>query len=137
MKLASALDPDANLTLEEAAGCHLFPGGTMTVRSLRAERDRGRLDTWMIGKREYTSLTAIKRMIDRCRAAQKDRASISESAKAETGSGLSSTEDGKLALALAKETARQLMKSSRATSKKPASGRSAKVIPLRSGSRTC
>lgn len=45
------IDREAPLTLTAAAE-RAFPDGTMTVRTLRAERDRGRLETWIIGKRE-------------------------------------------------------------------------------------
>lgn len=43
----------------------------MTVRTLRAERDRGRLETWIIGRWEYTSLAEVRRMIELCQAAQR------------------------------------------------------------------
>lgn len=88
---ADDIDPEALLTLK-AAAARAFPDGTMTVRTLRAERDRGRLDTWIIGKREYTTLAAISRMIEACRAAQRPRASISASDKGAKPSMSSSTE---------------------------------------------
>lgn len=64
---ANEIDREAPRTLQTAAE-RAFPDGTMTVRTLRAERDRGRLETWIIGKREYTSLAAIGKMIELCRS---------------------------------------------------------------------
>ncbi|MGO4173734.1 hypothetical protein [Bosea sp. TAF32] len=73
------VDREAPLTLKAAAG-RAFPDGTMTVRTLRAERDRGRLETWIIGKREYTSLAAIAKMIELCRTAPRAASASREKA---------------------------------------------------------
>lgn len=161
MSNAESIDREAPLTLQAAAE-RAFPDGTMTVRTLRAERDRGRLETWIMGKREYTTLAAISRMIEACRAAQKARRSASvdeeamapsteapnpqpgaalrslerlrdrldqkKQAKASDPSGSYSTEEGKLALAFAKETVKRLRENSRAASKKSGSKQPGKAI---------
>lgn len=88
---ADDIDREAPLTLSAAAE-RAFPDGTMTVRTLRAERDRGRLETWIIGKREYTSLDAIAKMIELCRAAPRTRVSTSAHDNGARPSKSSSTE---------------------------------------------
>jgi hypothetical protein len=60
------IDPNAPLRLNVAAE-HAFPFGGMTTSGLRKERDRGRLTTWMIAGKEYTTLNAIEEMLEKCR----------------------------------------------------------------------
>jgi hypothetical protein len=61
------IDPNAPLRLGVAAE-HAFPFGGMTVSGLRKERDRGRLTTWMIAGKEYTTINAIEEMKQLCRS---------------------------------------------------------------------
>jgi hypothetical protein len=68
------VDPNAPLRLAVAAE-HAFPFGGMTASGLRKERDRGRLTTWMIAGKEYTTLNAIEEMKLLCRVEAQDRTS--------------------------------------------------------------
>jgi hypothetical protein len=68
------VDPNAPLRLAVAAE-QAFPFGGMTASGLRKERDRGRLATWMIAGKEYTTLKAIEEMKELCRVEAKDRTS--------------------------------------------------------------
>jgi len=70
-------DPNAPLRLSVAAE-HAFPFAGMTASGLRKERDRGRLTTWMIAGKEYTTLNAIEEMKQLCRVEAQDRTSGSE-----------------------------------------------------------
>lgn len=85
-----AITADTPLRLSTAAEL-AFPGGGMKAVGLRKERDAGRLETWFVAGKEYTSLSAIEEMLKQCRARQKDRGSIS-SPKGETRPAPSSTE---------------------------------------------
>lgn len=58
--------PDAPLRLSTAAKL-AFPDGSMTASGLRREANRGRLQIWRVAGKQYTSLEAIKRMIELCR----------------------------------------------------------------------
>lgn len=60
----------ALLTMAEASDAYGF-----TISTLRAERDRGRLDTFRIGKREYTTPEALEKMVEQCRVVPKACAS--------------------------------------------------------------
>jgi hypothetical protein len=60
------IDPNAPLRLAVAAE-QAFPFGGMTPSGLRKERGRGRLTTWMIAGKEYTTLNAIEEMLEKCR----------------------------------------------------------------------
>jgi hypothetical protein len=68
------VDPNAPLRLGVAAE-HAFPFGGMTASGLRKERDRGRLTTWMIAGKEYTTLNSIEGMKQLCRVEAQDRTS--------------------------------------------------------------
>lgn len=48
-----------------------FPDGTMGAAGLRKERNKGHLVTEMIAGKEYTTLTAIERMREKCRVQRK------------------------------------------------------------------
>lgn len=127
---------DQPLSLDAAARL-AFPDGRVKASTLRLERDRGRLDTWKVGKCEYTSLAAIERMLDLCRNAPKDRASTSAApAQVAPQPGSSSTPAGSsaqvAALASAKRLKQRLQNTSRGRGSKPP----ASVIPLRSPSQT-
>lgn len=82
-----------------------FPDRSMTVSGLRKERAAGRLETWIMAGKEYTSLAAIDEMVKKCRAQRRVLASISSPpvTTPKAGSlieppGLSETERAKFAL---------------------------------------
>ena len=112
------IDPDAPIVLDLAVEL-AFPDGSVTVRTLRTERDKGRLVTWRMGRREYTSLVEIGRMIDRCRDDQRGRASGSTSGRAATRSGSSSTVGVRSAPDAARAIAHRLKRRSPNTSREP------------------
>lgn len=87
-------ETDAPLTLAEA--CENIFRNTMTVATLRAEAARGRLAIFKIGRRYYTTRGHVSEMIERCRVAQKDLASISIKSGV---NGLSETERSSFAQA--------------------------------------
>lgn len=62
----AAIAPDTPLRLAKAAEI-AFPEGGMKATGLRRERDAGRLETWFVAGKEYTSLAAIEAMIALCR----------------------------------------------------------------------
>ena len=62
---------DRPITLAEA--CALF-GGTFTPSTLRAAAARGRLEIFRIGRRDYTTLHAMREMVRKCRDAARQRA---------------------------------------------------------------
>ena len=85
-----ALEPEkrrtAPLRLDIAADL-AFPNGGIGASGLRKERDKGRLATFMVAGKEYTTLEEIGLMRERCRYVPKDSARplLSESERA-TGS---------------------------------------------------
>lgn len=76
LSVDGSVTADTPLRLSTAAEL-AFPGGGMKAAGLRKERDAGRLETWFVAGKEYTSLSAIEEMLKQCRARQKDRGSIS------------------------------------------------------------
>jgi hypothetical protein len=72
-----------------AAACKLWPEAKLTVSTLRAEANRGRLDIFRIGRRDYTTAQSMRQMVDRCRAESSRRVSTSIRSAA---NGLSETE---------------------------------------------
>jgi hypothetical protein len=52
---------DDPITLAEA--CNLFPRAHLTVSTLRAERDRGRLNIFRLGRRDYTTEADMRAMV--------------------------------------------------------------------------
>jgi hypothetical protein len=71
--------PDLPLRLDVAARI-AFPDGSMTASGLRKEAVRGRLTIWRVANKDYTSLAAIRDMMDKCRTEPKAHVSISETA---------------------------------------------------------
>ena len=67
---------DTQLCLDEAARL-AFPDGTVSARTLRAESARGKLVIFRIGKKFYTTLAEIDRMVEKCPALPKAHISIS------------------------------------------------------------
>lgn len=72
----SKVDRDTPLRLDVAAAL-AFPDNSMTMSSLRKERNAGRLETWMMAGKEFTSLAAIDEMVKQCRAQRRVPASTS------------------------------------------------------------
>jgi len=78
---------DDPITLADA--CGLYPNAKLTVSTLKAEAGRGRLNTYKIGRRLYTTIADIRGMVDLCRVEQKAPGfTLTRSAS----SGLSETE---------------------------------------------
>ena len=111
-----------------------FPAMALKVSTLRAERDRGNLTTYLIGGREYTTLADIEEMFRRCAVTPKALAfGSAPSAETDRGgsqtakSGSSETARGKSALAAALQTAKRLKGNSRTTSQ-PSSARRGEAL---------
>ena len=56
---------DDPIPLREA--CALFPKAKLTLSTLRAEAERGRLDIFRLGKRDYTTPKSMREMVRKCR----------------------------------------------------------------------
>ena len=87
------IEDDTPLRLEAAAAL-AFPHGGMTASGLRRERDRKRLTTAVIAGKEYTTLAAIRDMVNLCRDARQDRACASKKPSATPPVALSGTPHG-------------------------------------------
>jgi hypothetical protein len=98
---------DTPITLAEA--CGLFPRARLTISTLRAEAARGRLDIFRIGRRDYTTAAAMREMVNRCRAEDSRRDSISIRAGERGASG---TEAASFALLRARESVQRLKSNS-------------------------
>lgn len=55
------MSTDDPITLAEA--CKLFPRAHLTASTLRAERDRGRLNIFRLGRRDYTTEADMREMV--------------------------------------------------------------------------
>lgn len=100
-----AINEHAPIRLSDAARI-AFPGGTMSEKGLRKEVARGNLSIFRVAGKDFTTLADVKRMIERCRAPQKESASNSgEKAKARSGSSAkeigANPQDAALAIAKA------------------------------------
>ena len=84
---------DEPITLQEA--CAVFPRAKLTVSALRAEAERGRLTIFRLGRRDYTTVAAMREMVRKCQENAKVPDSISTQRAA---SGLSGTAPGSSAL---------------------------------------
>lgn len=102
---------DDPVTLKEA--CEMAFRGTITVASLRAEAGRGNLDIFRIGRRDFTTLRAVREMQAKCLAGRKDRTFI---ATQPANSGLSEMDHVSSALAALRTSTRKLRSSSPNTS---------------------
>lgn len=107
---------------------------TPSANWLRRQAAEGRLAIWRIAGKDFTTPTAIREMLDKCRAKQK--ASASGYGQPQTNAtlpGSSSTEESKYALDALRQTAKRLKESSRTTSRAATRlGASADVIPYQS-----
>ena len=77
----------------EVAAVIAFPDGSMKAGGLRRERDKGTLEVERICNRDYTTLSAIDRMRERC-LVKKEPGSISSRSGAPPMAGLSSGRSG-------------------------------------------
>jgi hypothetical protein len=68
---AEVISKDTPLRLEAAVKA-AFPAGGMTVRGLRGEIAKGRLEVELIAGKLFTTLAAIARMRELCRVAPKN-----------------------------------------------------------------
>ena len=68
-------DDDDPIPLREALS--LFPKAKLTLSTLRAEAERGRLDIFRLGKRDYTTAKSMREMIRKCQESAGRRDSIS------------------------------------------------------------
>src|SRR6516164_845537 len=57
-------DDDDPIPLREAL--NLFPKARLTLSTLRAEAERGRLDIFRMGKRDYTTAKSMREMVRKC-----------------------------------------------------------------------
>ena len=84
------------LTLKEAGDLY-----RLKVSTLRAEAARGRLDIFRLGKRDYTTLESLRKMVRLCQESARLRASTSTR---DASNGLSETERASSAQAALKQT---------------------------------
>lgn len=133
------IGPDTPLRLDVAASL-AFPKGGMTASGLRREAARGRLVIERVAGKDYTTLSEIKRMREKCRVAVKARDSgcapsdgTKEGLSPIPPAGSLSTDDIRKARDAALMTVEALKKRSRNTSAASTSSRrrKANVIPLR------
>jgi hypothetical protein len=68
-------DDEDPITLDDAI--NMFPGARLTKSTLRAERDRGNLDIFRLGKRDYTTRKSMRDMVHQCRENARRRVSTS------------------------------------------------------------
>jgi hypothetical protein len=106
------IDSDTRLCLDEAARL-AFPDGTVSARTLRAEAARGKLAIFRIGKKYYTTLAEIDRMVERCPVPPRVRISTSDAGPAANHAGQSETEAMSLARAALEASVRKLKKDCR------------------------
>lgn len=125
-------DNEPLYTLQEAVK-RFLPGGRWTVASLRTERRKGRLKVEKIAGKIGVTESAIREMRMRCREQPSRPVSTSAPVPIVEPTGLSSTADANLARAAAKQTARELIESSRNTSRKSTRHR-AQVVELQTRS---
>jgi hypothetical protein len=135
MTSRASVTPTDWITLDTAAAL-AFPDGTVSVNVLRAQRDKGRLDTWRLGRREYTTLEAVNRMKQQCHAEPRQPASGSVNEKVGLPCSSSSIVDGKSAQAAALASVKRLKKRLQTTSASAESANAAQVIRPRFGSLT-
>ena len=101
---------DTQLCLETAA-CLAFPDGTVSARILRAEAARGKLTIFRIGKKYYTTLAEIERMVsEKCHVPPRQPACTFDAgpvASQSLSSGMASTKLAQAALRVSMEKLRE------------------------------
>ena len=66
-------DENEPITLVEA--CEIFSRAKLTKSTLRAEADRGHLDIFRLGKRDYTTVRSMRAMVSKCQEESRRRGS--------------------------------------------------------------
>jgi hypothetical protein len=92
-------DDEDPITLDDAI--KLFPGARLTKSTLRAERDRGNLDIFRLGKRDYTTRKSMREMVRTCRENARHRVSTATQSGI---NGSSETDQASSAQAALKQT---------------------------------
>ena len=64
---ADPIDPIADEPITLADACKLFPHAKLKLSTLRSEAARGRLEVFRLGRRDYTTPEAMRKMVRRCR----------------------------------------------------------------------
>lgn len=109
-------DPDTPIRLADIIPL-AFKHGGMTPSGLRREAARGNLTIMRMAGKDFTTLADIEEMKRKCRVNANQPAYGSDrAAKTVQPSGLSSTEESRLALAAARQIAERLRNSSQTTS---------------------
>jgi hypothetical protein len=135
---APLFGPDDPVRLKLAAEA-FFPDGTMGESGLRSEARRGRLVTWRIAGKDYTSFSKIEEMKAQCRSVPRVQGSISEQQRAKNAAhGSSAMEADQSALDALLLNAQRLSKGL-PTISTPSTSRTAAevVVPLKSRLPTC
>jgi hypothetical protein len=102
---------DDPITLADA--CRIVFADKIKVATLRAEASRGRLVIFRIGKRNFTTVNEVRRMVERCRVEREGQGSTLIH---DGSNGLSETDRISSAQAALKTTLQGLRGSSRNTS---------------------
>ena len=113
---------DEPITLADA--CELYPRARLTVSTLRAEAERGRLDIFKLGRRLYTTPAAMRAMVTKCQDDARPRASTSIQPAV---IGLSATARASSALDSANTTVSELRSASLNTSARNGSPNAAPI----------
>lgn len=103
---------DDPVTLQEAVD--IVYRGTIKVSTLRLEADRGNLEIFKVGRRQFTTLRSVREMQEKCRAKPKARGSTLTGS---ASNGLSEMERVSSALVALKQTTKALKSSSQNTSR--------------------
>jgi len=93
--------PNENDPVPLTKACEIFPDAKLTISTLRAEADRGHLDIFRLGKRDYTTLRSMREMVTKCQEESRRRGSTSIRNGA---NGSSETVEASSALAALKQT---------------------------------
>jgi len=129
--LPNGIGPDTPLRLDVAARI-AFPAGGMTASGLRREAARGRLTVERIAGKDFTTLSAIATMREKCRAQKPHHGSTFESVGTVPPNGSFSMPDARSGQAHLRAIAEKLKKPLRHTSDASTSPTSVTVIPLES-----
>lgn len=136
MSAARRIDADTIMATTRirlaTAAALAFPEGNVSAKWLQSQGRRGLLDIWRIAGKDFTTLDAIERMLEECRAQPSRPASISESGQGVKPSSSSSIAEKKSALAAAQAASMKLKQSSADTLPKSIPPTGATVIPLKS-----
>lgn len=129
-----SLEPDSPITLREASEICLR--GVVKEATLRKAVSAGELTFEFLGRRIVTTPAHVAEWRERCRVKAGDRISTSKPAPTPRPSGISATVDTAKAQDAAKTILRALGSNSGTISRARQGRNSARVIPLKSESRT-